>query len=77
MTLNDFLEKFRAQFIDADEITLSPDTEFRRIDSYDSLTGMALTVMIKDNFALEIDDDRWRGLRTVREVFDHIQNSAR
>ncbi len=77
MTLNDFLEKFRAQFIDADEITLSPDTEFRRIDSYDSLTGMALIVMIKDNFALEIDDDRWRGLRTVREVFDHIQNSVR
>jgi acyl carrier protein len=68
------MEKFRGQFIDPDEVDLDPDTEFRRADSYDSLTGMALIVMIKDNFGLEIDDGEWKKLRTVKEVFAHIQN---
>jgi acyl carrier protein len=77
MTLNDFLEKFREQFFDHDEISLDPRTEFRRIESYDSLTGMALIAMIKDNFGVDIDDERWKQLRTVEEVFDHIQNRLR
>ncbi len=77
MTLDEFTGKFRAQFIDADELSLTPATEFRKIDSYDSLTGMALIVMIKDNFGIDIDDDRWRTLLTVKDVFDHIPNRGR
>jgi acyl carrier protein len=77
MTLSDFSEKFREQFIDADEITLDAATEFRRIDSYDSLTGMALIVMIKDNFDLDISDDEWKKLRTVEEVFTYIRQNKK
>ena len=50
MELNNFIEKCREQFVDADEIDLNENTLFREIGSYDSLTGMSILFMIKDEF---------------------------
>ena len=58
MELNEFLSKFKEQYI----------------DSYDSLTGMAILVMIKDNFNIDITDEDYKNLRTVREVYNYIQD---
>jgi acyl carrier protein len=73
MELINFLNEFKEQYVDADEITITPDSNFREIDSYDSLTGMAILVMIKDKFHVEMTDDEYKSLHSVREVFDYIQ----
>lgn len=67
-----FVEKFRDQFIDADEITVEKDTEFRHIDSYDSLTGMAIILMIEDEYGVKIDDAVYKKLNTPEEIFNYI-----
>jgi acyl carrier protein len=74
MELNEFLSKFKEQYFDAESIILSADDNFRDIDSYDSLTGMAILVMIKDNFNIDITDEDYKKLHTVREVYNYIQN---
>jgi acyl carrier protein len=75
MELNDFIKRFKEQYIDADDIVLDVDTDFRSIDSYDSLTGMSILVMIKDEFDIEITDDKYRSLHTVAEVYKYIQTN--
>jgi acyl carrier protein len=75
MELNDFLNLFKEQYIDGESIELSATDNFRDIDSYDSLTGMAILVMIKDTFDVSLSDDEFKSLHTVSEVFDHIQTS--
>lgn len=74
MELNEFLSKFKEQYIDSESILLNADDNFRDIDSYDSLTGMAILVMIKDNFNIDITDEDYKNLRTVREVYNYIQD---
>jgi len=74
MELNEFLSKFKEQYIDSESILLNADDNFRDIDSYDSLTGMAILVMIKDNFNIDITDEDYKNLHTVREVYNYIQN---
>ena len=74
--LNEFLSLFKEQYIDGNVIQLSINDNFRLIDSYDSLTGMALLVMIQDNYNLNITEDKWQELHTVKEVYDYIQNNV-
>lgn len=74
MELDEFLTKFKEQYLDAESIILNADDNFRDIDSYDSLTGMAILVMIKDNFNIDITDEDFKNLHTVREVYNYIQD---
>lgn len=70
--MEDFIEKFKDQFIDADEISMEADTRFRDIGSYDSLTGMAIIMMIEDDYGVRIEDDIYKKLNTPEEIFNYI-----
>ncbi|WP_207495331.1 acyl carrier protein [Aridibaculum aurantiacum] len=68
-----FVEQFKEQFIDADEITIDPFTNFRQIESWDSLTGMSILVMIKDEFDVDITVEEFKNCSNVQEVYDLVQ----
>lgn len=74
MNVNEFLAKFKEQYADFEEIELTINMDFRMIDSYDSLTGMAILVMIKDEFDIDMTDDEYKALHSVKEVFQYIQD---
>jgi acyl carrier protein len=67
-----FILNFREQFIDSEEITLEKDTKFRNIDSYDSLTGMAIILMIEDEYGVKIEYEIYKKLNTPEEIFNYI-----
>ncbi len=69
-----FLEKFTEQFIDCDDITIELDSNFRDIDSFDSLTGMAIIMMIEDEYEKKIEDQEFKSCKTVQELFDLVQS---
>ena len=70
--LNEFTQKFKEQYIDGDQFEMFPDTAFRQIGSWDSLTGMAVLVMIQDKYGIDIPVDKFKGLITVQEVYKFI-----
>ena len=71
--MEDFIEKFRDQFIDAEEITVTKETKFRDLDSYDSLTGMAVLMMIEDEYSVTIDEKTYKTLHSVEELYQFIK----
>ena len=75
MEINTFIEQIKSQFIDAEEITLLSATEFRTISSWDSLTGMAILVMIKDEYNVEMSDDDLKFCKTVQEIYNFVEKS--
>jgi acyl carrier protein len=72
MEFNLFLDEFRNQFIDSDVIELNSDTDFRRIESWDSLTGMSILVMIKDIYKVDINDTEFKACNTPGDIFKLI-----
>jgi len=72
MEINDFLSKFKAQFADDNSFQLNVEDDFRKIESYDSLTGMAILVMIKDEFGVELTDDEYKSFNSVKSIYDFI-----
>ena len=74
MELQEFTNLLKEQYFDAEEISFDSDTDIRSIESFDSLTGMAMMLVIKDNFDLDIDEKQWKSLSTPREILDFINS---
>ncbi|MCX6226036.1 MAG: acyl carrier protein [Bacteroidia bacterium] len=67
-----FIENVKNQFIDSNEIELTIDSDFRKIESYDSLTGMTIIVMLKDEYGVDISETDYKSKKTVRELYDYV-----
>jgi acyl carrier protein len=65
-----FLKKFQEQLEDPNFEGLSLETKFREIPTWDSLTGMAVQMMIKDDFSSAIPDIDFQQSSTIRDLFD-------
>lgn len=74
-SISDFAAKFQNQYIDAETFSLTPHSEFRQIGSWDSLTGMAILVMIKDEYGVDISAEAFRSMRTVAEVYTFVSSN--
>ena len=48
------------------------ESEFRKIMSYDSLTGMTIIVMFKDEYGIDISDADYKSMKTVQELYDYV-----
>jgi acyl carrier protein len=64
-----FIENLKNQYIDAIDIELTMNSEFRQIGSYDSLTGMTIIVMIKDEYNVDITDSEYKAQKTIYELY--------
>lgn len=72
--LNEFTLKFKDQYMDSDSIEMNPQTDFRQAGSWDSLTGMAVLVMIKEEYGVDISVETFKNLRTVSDVYEFIRS---
>lgn len=69
-----FIDMFQEQFIDADEINIDLNTEFRQLPTWDSLTGMSVLVMIKDEYDVDMTDEDLKACTTVAEIYNFVNS---
>lgn len=70
-----FIENVRKQYMDPEEVILEMNSDFRQVDSYDSLTGMTIMVMIKDEYGIDISESDYRSKKTIQELYDFIASN--
>jgi acyl carrier protein len=71
MELSKFVKDFVEQFEDQ-AITISESENFREIESWDSLTGMAILYMIESDYGVNIPVDDFLNLETIKSVFEYV-----
>jgi len=76
-TIEEFTRKFHDQYIDAETFTLKPESEFRNYGSWDSLTGMAVLVMVKENYGVDIPLEVFRELKKVEDIYNYILSKVK
>ena len=74
MNEQDLLQNVKSQFIDNEDITLTMSTNFRQIESYDSLTGMAILVMIKDKYGINLSNAEFIAQITINDLLNVIES---
>lgn len=69
-----FLQKVTEQYLSLDK-ELAFDSNFKEFGSYDSLTGMTIIVMIKDNYGVDITESQFRSKKTIAELFEFVMQN--
>lgn len=76
MEIKDFIEKFAEIFDDTDVSTLTPETKFRELDEWSSLSALALMAMADEEYEVELKGDDIRTAETIAEIFEIIKNKV-
>lgn len=76
MSIQDFIEKFAEIFDDTDAAILTPETKFRELDEWSSLTALGVIALADEEFDVELSSTEMRNANTVQELFELITTKA-
>lgn len=72
--IKEFTAKIAEQFLEEDQPKVTEDIEFRQLDTFDSLTGMAMLGIIKEDYKVDIPVNEFKKMNTINELYDYINN---
>lgn len=74
MEIKEFIVKFAEIFDDTDVSTLTPQTKFRELDEWSSLSALGVIALADEEFDVELSGNEMRQTNTIQELFDLISN---
>lgn len=74
MEIKEFIEKFVEIFDDTDVSTLTPETRFRDLEEWSSLSALGVIALADEEFDAELSGAEMRKANTIQELFDLISN---
>lgn len=72
MDINKFIENFVEQLDEAPEVGLTPETNFRELDEWSSLSALAILGMIDEEYDVQLKGNEMRTANTIQELFDLV-----
>lgn len=73
MELKEFIENFAAQFEDTDAAVFTPDTKFRELEEWSSLTALSILAMVDEEYDVQLKGEDMRKANTVVELFEIVK----
>ncbi len=74
MNVLNFIEKWTNVFEDTDISTLTPETAFRDIEEWDSLTALSLIAMVDEEYSVKLTGEDIKSSVTLNDIFEIIKN---
>lgn len=74
MEIKEFIEKFAEIFDDTDASTLTPETKFRDLDEWSSLSALGVIALADEEFDIELSGAEMRKANTIQELFNLINS---
>ena len=74
MEISIFLQKFSEILEDTDLSLINPNTVFRDLEEWDSLTALSLIAMVDEEYSLKLTGDDIKKSVTLQEIFNIINN---
>ncbi|MBD5277408.1 MAG: acyl carrier protein [Bacteroides sp.] len=74
MDIKEFTKKFSEVFDDADDMNLTPETYFKELAEYSSLTALSIIAFADENFDVTITGKEIREAETIQDLYDLINN---
>lgn len=76
MEIQDFITNFANQFDDTDFAEFSPDTNFRDLEEWSSLTALAVLNMIEKKYSTNVKANEMLTVGTIQELFDLVKSKV-
>lgn len=76
MDIKSFIANFAEQFEDTDASVFTPETNFRELDEWSSLTALSILAMIDEEYDIQLSPSEMRTTTTIQALFDLVQSKA-
>lgn len=73
MNIQGFLENFAEQFDETDAEAFAPETKFRELDEWSSLTALSIIAMVDDEYDVIIKGNDIIESDTIQDLFERIE----
>lgn len=70
MNINDFITKFCEAVEIEDAASVKPETLFRELDEWSSLSTLSVIAMADEEFGFELDPDTFKKAQTVEDLYN-------
>lgn len=74
MEIKEFIEKFAEIFDETDPATITPETKFRELEEWSSLSALGVIALADEEFDVELSGSEMRLANTVQELFNLISS---
>ncbi len=74
MKIEDFIADFADQFDDTEASEFTAETNFRDLEEWSSMIGLALLNMCEKSYGVQLTFDELRAAQTVQDLFDKVQS---
>lgn len=74
MMVNDFIEKLDDVFEETNVASLTPETKFRDLDDWSSMSVLSLIALADEEFGVEIGAQDIKDAQTIQDLFDIINS---
>lgn len=72
MNLEEFIENFAGEFDETPADAFAPNTEFKKLEEWNSLTALSIISMIDDQYDKTITGADLRGSKTLEDLFNLV-----
>jgi len=76
MDIKEFISNFAEQFDDMDAGALTPETEFRQLEDWNSLVALSVIAMVDEENDVTIKGDDIRNSKTIEDLFNTVKAKA-
>lgn len=73
MTIETFIENFAGQFEETPADRFRPETRFREIDEWSSLTALSIIAMVDEEYGVTLAGDDIKGAQTIQDLFNVVK----
>lgn len=73
MEMNVFIEKF-AEAVDREVEGLTPETIFRELEEWDSLSYLSVIAMMDEEYECQIETAEFKQLKTLADLANYIES---
>ena len=72
MDIQDFIENFAAEFDETPAEVFAPETEYKTLEEWNSLTALSIIAMVDDNYNKTITGANLRENTTIQDLFNYV-----
>lgn len=74
MEIKEFISNFAEQFDDLDASVLTPETEFKTLEDWNSLVALSVIAMIDEEYDVTIKGDDIRNAKTIEDLYNNVSS---
>ena len=71
--MEEFIKTLAALFPNTDISEFTPDTEFKYLNDWSSMTGLLLVALLEDDYDTSLTNNDIREIETVEELYNLIK----